>query len=128
MNEQANEILAKLMQRALDGVDSAVEFSQQQIPDIVQQLLTWKAIESGISMLVFVAIIIGMLIGWRKVIKFVKNYDTDDSEEIGAIYGLSVLASVIIILISSCFFDLVWLKIWLAPKLYLLEYGASLIK
>lgn len=35
------------------------------------------------------------------------------------------LYSVIAFVILS---DLTWLKIWLAPKLYLLEYAASLIK
>ncbi len=42
MNEQANKILADLLQKASNGIDAAVSFSQAQIPDVIHQLLVWN--------------------------------------------------------------------------------------
>jgi hypothetical protein len=42
MNEQANKILVELLQKAANGIDAAVSFSQAQIPEVVHQLLVWK--------------------------------------------------------------------------------------
>lgn len=39
MNEQANKILVELLQKAANGIDAAVSFSQAQIPEVVHQLL-----------------------------------------------------------------------------------------
>lgn len=36
MNEQANKILFNLLQKASDGIDAAVSFSQAQVPDIIR--------------------------------------------------------------------------------------------
>jgi hypothetical protein len=128
MNEQAREVLAQLMQRALDGVDAAVEFSQQEIPDVVYQLLLWKATESAISMAWFLAMLCFLVFSWKKLIKYMRSSEIDDDETETAIYGVGAVLSFFWLLVSAFFFDLTWLKIWLAPKLYLLEYGASLIK
>ncbi|OSL33845.1 hypothetical protein [Escherichia albertii] len=42
MEEQANKILIELLQKASNGIDAAVSFSQAQIPDVVHQLLLWN--------------------------------------------------------------------------------------
>jgi hypothetical protein len=52
MNEQANKILLGLLQKASDGIDAAVSFSQAQIPDVINQLLIWKAASSFLSFLI----------------------------------------------------------------------------
>lgn len=46
MNEQANKILADLLQKASNGIDAAVSFSQAQIPDVIHQLLMWNFTKS----------------------------------------------------------------------------------
>ncbi len=50
MEDKANQALENLLDRAISGVDQAVEFSQAQIPDVVEQLLLWHATESAIFM------------------------------------------------------------------------------
>ena len=47
MNEQANKILIDLLQKAANGVDAAMSFSQAQVPDIIRQLMVWKAAAYG---------------------------------------------------------------------------------
>ncbi len=47
MEEQANKILVELLQKASNGIDAAVSFSQAQIPDVVHQLLLWNIVTNG---------------------------------------------------------------------------------
>ncbi|WP_370551894.1 hypothetical protein [Enterobacter cloacae complex sp. P2B] len=57
MNEQANKILVELLQKAANGIDAAVSFSQAQIPEVVHQLLVWKFTKSMMLTLVILATI-----------------------------------------------------------------------
>ncbi|MDA6225065.1 hypothetical protein OSK11_24985, partial [Escherichia coli] len=52
MEEQANKILVELLQKASNGIDAAVSFSQAQIPDVVHQLLLWNMVDSLIKTLI----------------------------------------------------------------------------
>ena len=143
MNEHAKEILAQLLQRALDGVDAAVDFSQQQIPDVIQQLLMWHFTES----LVVGSLLFLLLPAWvytlyrfrpgRKIdpekgffenTQF--NFFTDQDNDPDPRISLTVVATVVVLFCFAVGIGqlLESAKIWLAPKLYLLEYGASLIK
>ena len=149
MNEQANKILVELLQKAANGIDAAVSFSQAQIPDVIHQLLVWNMVHSLIMTLIAISTI--PLVFWfvkrqcRKVEvgkfgnegyswdrgnpKYSPTMVWDRKGEISflivpgvavlCVWGLWVIAVVT---------KMTWLKIWLAPKLYLLEYAASLIK
>ncbi|XRP56942.1 hypothetical protein AAG927_017115 [Enterobacter hormaechei] len=55
MNEQANKILVELLQKATNGIDAAVSFSQAQIPDVIHQLLVWEFTKSLAVTLVLLA-------------------------------------------------------------------------
>lgn len=147
MNEQAKDVLAQLMQRALDGVDAAVDFSQQQIPDVIQQLLMWKSAESliyfsfGIIFVLFCPLI--FYIGHRLEKKARRDYENGEAWTRHGGSAISSVTSISYDMVGSLkksstlfvvagfimvFENLEWLQIWMAPKLYLLEYGASLIK
>lgn len=149
MEEQANKILVELLQKAVAGIDAAVSFSQAQIPDVVHQLLVWNMTHSLIMTIIAISTI--PLVVWfvkrqcRKVEigkfgneayswdrgnpKYSPTMVWDSKGELSffvvpmagviCIWGLWVIAVVT---------RMTWLKIWLAPKLYLLEYAASLIK
>ncbi|EMN1955336.1 hypothetical protein RN313_003401 [Citrobacter koseri] len=149
MNEQANKILVELLQKAANGIDAAVSFSQAQIPDVVNQLLVWNLVHSLIMTLIAISTI--PLIFWfvkrqcqkveigkfgnegyswdRGNPKYSPTMVWDSKGELSFLivpgaavlcfWGLWVIAVVT---------KMTWLKIWLAPKLYLLEYAASLIK
>lgn len=150
MNEQAQKVLADLLQRAVSGVDAAVNFSQSQIPDVIHQLLVWKFTQSVIWQLFYMAVIVCVVVMVRKGIKN-KGVETEDKDSKysapykryvghGVFYDdkggidqfgfmvilVSVFLSFAMIVLFLCNFD--WLKIWIAPKLYLIEYAASLVK
>lgn len=149
MNEQANKILVELLQKAANGIDAAVSFSQAQIPDVVHQLLVWNMTHSLIMTVIAISTI--PLVVWfvkrqyRKVEigkfgnegyswdkgnpKYSPTMVWDSKGELSFLIvpGVAVLLfwGLWVIAIVT---KMTWLKIWLAPKLYLLEYAASLIK
>ncbi|ECC9432863.1 hypothetical protein DPS36_20390 [Salmonella enterica subsp. enterica] len=149
MNEQANKILVELLQKASNGIDAAVSFSQAQIPEVIHQLLVWNMVHSLIMTLIAISTI--PLVFWfvkrqcRKVEvgkfenegyswdrgnpKYSPTMVWDSKGELSFLivpgaavllfWGLWVIAAVT---------KMTWLKILLAPKLYLIEYAATLIK
>lgn len=128
MNEQANKILIELLQKAVRGIDGAVSFSQAQIPDVIHQLLVWNAVTTLIVQIVSI-VFIGVYI-WLgiKSIRILFEDCRYDGSEIMAMIWLIVGGISSFVFIVAFFNSFDWLKIWLAPKLYLLEYAASLIK
>lgn len=149
MQEEANKILVDLLKKASDGIDSAIAFSQAQIPDVVHQLLVWNMVDSLIKTLIAISTIplvfwfmkkqyqkveIGIFDneGWSWEKGNPKYKPTMIWESNGEISFLILpLAAVFVLWVSfiiAVVTNMTWLKIWLAPKLYLIEYAASLIK
>ncbi|AXD90801.1 hypothetical protein B4W97_000245 [Salmonella enterica subsp. enterica serovar Ohio] len=149
MEEQANNILVELLQKASNGIDAAVSFSQTQLPDVVHQLLLWNMVDSLIKTLIAILTIplvfrfmkkqcqrveIGKICdegySWeRGNPKYRQTMVWDSKGEIN--FLILPLSGVLImwgLFIIATVTNMVWLKIWLAPKLYLIEYAASLIK
>ena len=148
MNEQANKILVDLLQKASNGIDAAVTFSQAQIPDVIHQLLVWNFTKS-------LALTLLMVLTIPFVVKFAmamlrrqqdgvfdnEGYSWDrgnpkfkptliwqkdgDLSPLTIIFGFAIVLYVAILL--GVVSDMTWLKIWLAPKLYLIEYATSLV-
>ena len=138
MNEQAQKVLIDLLNRAVSGIDKAVEFSQAQIPDVIHQLLVWNFTQSIVMAVIAMASIYPAyrftIMQFRRDreesgrgYKVTLVFDSD-----GDIHPLSLLfflgVAIYAIFVICAILDLAWLKIWLAPKLYLLEYAATLIK
>lgn len=142
MNEQAQKVLIDLLNRAISGIDKAVEFSQAQIPDVIHQLLMWNFVESLMMTIMAIATIYPFFVfsrgqfkrirvtddsGYDRGYKTTMIYDRDgDVNPLSIVYGIvSAFYSATVII---AILDFTWLKIWIAPKLYLLEYVASLAK
>lgn len=144
MEAKANEVLVQLLQRAVDGVDQAVAFSQAQIPDVVEQLLQWHFVYSLAQMAGSVALA-GLCLwftmflyndfrsdqgatsnGFWKYEHGTLTRDRDGDLSPACMMYLGPL--IFTAMVSYSMFNLDWLKIWIAPKLYLLEYAADLVK
>jgi hypothetical protein len=151
MNEQLQQSLAVILSKATDGVEAGISFLQAEIPDVVQQLLLWKMVSN-----IFVFVSLAFLAAYT-VIKFkpfalkLMEYSRGSSmyyENFGEIEregkrimsenGGSVPFAVAWFFVAfvSCLFFMfsgvesagTALQIWLAPKIYLIEYAASLAK
>ncbi|HEJ9413567.1 TPA: hypothetical protein SMM66_002189 [Proteus mirabilis] len=150
MNEQVSRALTDLLEKASDGIDSTVAFSQVNLPEVIHQLLTWKmtmGVIWSVVGVVLIALAIFMPI-WAKKAKSNGAIWAKKAKSNGAIWTYH--AGEINYNINSVMYDLfrailpvpilflgvvifiggfsMWLKILLAPKLYLIEYTASLIK
>lgn len=128
MNDQLQQALALILGKATDAAMAGVSFLQAEIPDVVRQLLLWKLVWAcvlgGLCLAVFLLwLVLGVKIALR-IERNAKDYCNGDGW-----FGF---------VMSGFFFGvppaimLVWqirkaLLIWLAPKIYLIEYTAALV-
>lgn len=128
MDEKLQVALAELINKANQGVDGAASFMNAQLPDVVSQLLTWYATKSAIMCLIAVSVVVAWIAVEVAVVKWMRKEECD-SEAFVLIYGLiGSLARILPIIMASYAFNLDWLQIWIAPKIWLIEYAASLAK
>lgn len=113
--------LATIIQKATTGVEAGVNFLSEQMPDVIHQLLMWKLTES--LFLVVSSIIVVVL--WIYGLKKAKEHNSWDSWGIPVVMigGTASIGACIMFFIYS----LKSLQIWLAPKIYLIEYAANLL-
>lgn len=147
LQDKASQALINMIDVTVKTMSDVVDFSKQQIPDVIHQLLMWKAVDSLISFFLPFALAIGLLsycFSFWKTVPKQRSRDNDGRAPWladdyqgadGALYGrywfrgyvcfvLGIFASVI----AFFSFNLVWLQIWIAPKVYLIQYAAELIK
>ena len=116
LQQRAEDVLLDLVNKAAEIGSAAVD----EIPLVVQELLTWKFAESLLWFTLAIAIwILTFVLGrvsWK------------NAEELDDALPPIVLCLIGLIGIGLLIFDLDWLQIWLAPRVYILEYAASLVK
>ena len=149
-----DEALTRLINRSIDAAEevaggitnatgTALDFLAAEIPDVVQQLLIWHAIESFIWFFLGTLILaVPWFVYWRWGGRgeptepkygearyeetFTHGYDGRVSGEAADLFallsGVTKLAGLALIL-----GNLEWLQILVAPKLYLLEYARVLV-
>lgn len=130
MNDQLQKVLADIITRVTSGADAAIQFGKEQIPEVLKQLLIWNFTFSFLIWFSATAIIIGYIIWmFTKFRWWFKNQRSTTTEMDAAITAITVVWGIVTFIMIFVFWcNLDWLKIWVAPKLYLLEYAASLIK
>jgi hypothetical protein len=143
MNEQTPTIqntLENALISSIEGIKKTgtelVDALYQQAPEVINQLLVWHGVDSIINFVFGIFLVFGMPLITCKIIsklytKFKVNEwkkgETVDFWAPSLIIG--IVCNIACILIGSLVcMNLKWLKIWLAPKVYLLEYLATLVK
>lgn len=144
MNETLQQAMLSLIDSTVSTVQDGVAFLKQEIPDVITQLLTWHMVESLLYFFVFIllslsCVIVVYFVFRKKIVTYLdtsgypvkmqtgpRSLWDEGKEGYVIIGGLSVIGSVGFALLSLT--QLVWIKILIAPKLYLLEYAATLMK
>lgn len=136
MKNELEVVLTNMLVKVADSSGGAVEFLQQEIPEVVQQLLLYHGIMS------FMGFLIGVIMWcvclwhnrpsqWTNGINYrlvQRSYgDSVDPTARGIICVIGVIVCIAAGL-PIIFNNLDWLMILLAPKLYLIEYAGNLIK
>ena len=135
MNEQLQLAVNTLIQTSLNAIDKGTTFLSNQIPEVIQQLLLWKAVASFIEFS-FGIFIIGGIFAWL-IYQYKYWTTTIETEwgttkqrislEEGPLALLNIFCVIPLVYGSSCI-NLIWLQIWIAPKLYLIEYAKDFLK
>lgn len=124
LKEKSSELLVKMIDFSIQSASDVVEFSKQQIPQVIHELLMWRATNAAIWMLVGIVILIGMWKAFKAINKCVKDTGEDDN------YIMHIGTALLAIIGLGFFLPnlLELLQILVAPKVYLIEYSADLIK
>lgn len=135
MNDQLQQSLSKILEQAVSGVQAGVSLLSAELPDVIHQLLMWKMIESLIWCIGGIAFTV-VAIRW-----FVKNLGrgkevgrkhkpTLTHDEFGNLapwLPVLIFPLASIVTIACIAINITWLQILIAPKVYLIEYAASLV-
>ena len=137
MNEQLQQAINQLINMSLVAIDKGATFLSGQIPDVIQQLLLWKAWESFLHFFI-VGIVLSIVIVYANIKQF--NYwmqETTDkdgykrkriNENYSVIALFNTVQSIWVFILPQAICNLTWLQIWVAPKIYLIEYAMEFIK
>ena len=125
MNKDLQESLATVIQKATAGVEAGVDFLSAQLPDVIHQLLMWKAVESFLLMLLSFALFGVVIALWRYAYKF-EQRNAENISKSGNGYFFAGMLSLFVGAAAIVSFSITWLQIWIAPKIYLIEYAAKL--
>lgn len=130
MNDELQKALAEFVKATLAGFQQGKDFVVAQAPEVIQQLIRWNfwlnAIESAICILILFAATIFI----PNLIKKVEKESDADGVIAGfrlAILSLAAFVSFLILLPPHSPLGTT-LEIYLAPKVWLLEWAMSQVK
>ena len=117
MNEELQVTLNDALVGIITDVTATKDFIVSEAPEVIEQLLTWNMC---ISLAFFVVWLLVISVFVFYLVRGIRNHW--DGDGIMALMFGSVLSLLGVVGSTS------WLQILIAPKLYLLEYAASLVK
>lgn len=141
MNEQLQQSVAEILNRAISGIDSSVAFMQSELPEVIEQLLMWYAVRGVIMVIIGLCLTIPFILIVKKItnecimdatkssfwVDVYKHPDNAISVEAMILAVPAGFLSFIGAIIALCnVMDPI--QIWIAPKIWLMEYAATLVK
>jgi len=117
MNEKLENLLAQIVEKAMEAAEKTGEFIIEQAPLLLQEFYRWHLIKNVLALIVWFIISSISIWGFVKLFKFIKKEDT-------AMYPVLMF---FIFPFGFGFYGLYEsiyniLYITIAPKLYLIEY------
>lgn len=125
MNEEIQAKLAQYMQYLEDGLKTGADFTAEQAPLVVQEILAWEFIQYVVYGLAFLVPIMILLAGIYKLSKYWNHSDEDTAFP-------SILVSILFSVIAIGLFigvasnTMGALKVTYAPRLVIIEKAADL--
>ena len=136
--------LASILSDAASSTAQAKDFIVSQAPDVVQQTLVWYGIYNFFMLILGVMLSIAVTyivikfsgVGSKyekdtprgKKTRYTLTLTHDEDGELAATFLLTGFVAVVLYGISLFMMNLTWLQIWVAPKLFLIEKAADLVK
>lgn len=132
MNEELQNALTEIITSAIETTAAAKEFVLAEMPDVIQQLLIWKQVDAVLGIILGLILISSPLI-WARFHQFIwprekAHYDRDwDAGHMVGKVGFGIIGGLAGTIFVGCSLSTI-LKIWIAPKLYLIEYARNLVQ
>lgn len=132
MNDQLQQALAAILNKTVAGAEAGLSFLGAEIPEVIQQLLIWKAVQSGVYSIAGLILVFATALITHANLKSTKGFNLFFDE--GEIAPWIMVTGPVL---AGCFFagftvaikhGLVAVQIYVAPKVFLIEYAASLTK
>lgn len=142
MNEELQQALAEMITSSVSVAGDALAFTKEQLPEVVQQLLVWRLFHHGAGMMLALAFLFAAILtaSWMRSKRVPDAEDQGRFEEnmfwdrFGRMETPQAFAWIWIVIgaclgVTGVIIDFMNLmQIWLAPKVYLIEYAANLAK
>lgn len=126
MDKQLQQAVAALIEKSLKAFESGADFMAAQLPDVVQQLLMWhmalSATKAAAAVLLFVVLVIATFKGYKVAKAYERMYDAWFLLAMGSTIGWIIGGFT-----TTALWNLTWLQIWVAPKIFLIEYAARMV-
>ena len=135
MNDKLQQSLSQILEQAVSGVQAGVSLLSAELPDVIHQLLMWKMIESliwCIGGIAFTVVAIRLFVknsgrGKEVGLKYKPTLTHDEQGNLAEWSPALLIPLAIIAIIAIITINITWLQILIAPKVYLIEYAASLV-
>jgi len=126
-NNNVENAVVEIINKAIQGIDSTTDFLLSEIPEVIQQLLMWNFAKSLIiSIVLLLSVVLSLSFGFKLLRgDFIKLLPQLHDLRFGICCGLAFFA---VINFYELLYSNDWLMIWLAPKVWLIEYAANLVK
>lgn len=138
MNEELQKAIALLMDKTIQGVGTSLDFLSDEIPDYIQQLLLWYGVKSALLFLLGVVMLVLIIKLERFTYLLLVEHHTDtryeevkvDMKEVYFMYlfPFSIIRLPLYMFNGSLLCNTDWLYIYVAPKVWLVEYAMNLAK
>lgn len=121
-SNKAEEVLATVLQKAMEVAEKTGDFVTEQAPDVVQQLLVWKLAQALVVGLMCAVVFFTCAYHVYRVLRAERPEEWHGPVAMMCvIFGTPSFMMMVPYLLEA-------LQIWLAPKVYLIEYTANLLK
>lgn len=121
MNEELQTAITQVVNSMMGAAESAYQFGAEQLPDVVEQLILFTKINS----LVWAAVFCVATYTFGRLVMSTLKADDEVERAVGPlVFGIAFACTAI-----AMIYDLtVFLKVTVAPKVWLIEYAAGLVK
>lgn len=122
MNDQFQTYLMGILEKT-------GEFLSSEIPEVANQILNFYLSISIMYAVVFSLAVIAFVLSVKPFIKYTEGFRDPTDKEGARVLYFSIVGAVAVVFLFSALIEIVTiLQICLAPKLFLLEYAANLVK
>jgi len=131
MNEELQKTINLILLESIETLDETKTFLAGEIPEVLKQFLIWEACESAFWFIFAIALLTTLAKTVKMILKqcdeksgFWYNLADGDPDflKFGTLIVFTPLLVISLVIFSQ---NLDWLKILVAPKVYLLEYTTN---